>query len=84
MNRKGYGVWNLKNQKMEGHRQAKLGWLWEGECILKFGASGSLGKPQVHSCKLFAVNYSVNYVCKLFAVTKRKNLRMRRTGWAEG
>lgn len=28
MNRKGYGVWNPRNQKMEGHRQAKLGWLW--------------------------------------------------------
>lgn len=27
VNRKGYGVWNPRNQKMEGHKQAKLGWL---------------------------------------------------------
>lgn len=73
MNRKGYGVWNPRNQKMEGNKQAKLDWLWGGGSILKLGASGSLGKPQVHSC-----------VCKLFAVTKRRNPRVSRTGWAQG
>jgi hypothetical protein len=66
----GLFVRNLRNQKIEGCRQAKLGWLWEGEHILKLGASGSLGKPQVHSCKLFTV-------------TKRRNPRASRTKWAE-
>lgn len=72
MNRKGYGVRNPRRQKMEGHKWAKLGWLW-GDSILKLGALGSLGKPQVHS-----------WVCKLFAVTKRRNPRVSRTRWAKG